>query len=159
MICREVITNTLPLYTYMVMHSKWYQPWCGSDKLVKRSIWLLPIYIYLPLTTEKKNSDQCTDWTHDILILPFLCINDQQYLVPYYYKDYFWLSCLYLWFSCSQRLVDYWTFQSFDFERTWWWLFQKPVVHTKFDIYVFIFRHFFLLNAFLHYTSKEKIQN
>jgi hypothetical protein len=29
-------------------------------------------------------------------------------------------------------------FQSFDFERTWWRLFQKRVVRTKFDIYVFI---------------------
>ena len=28
--------------------------------------------------------------------------------------------------------------KSFDFERTWWRLFQKRVVHTKFDIYVFI---------------------
>ena len=29
-------------------------------------------------------------------------------------------------------------FQSFDFECTWWRLFQKRVVRTKFDIYVFI---------------------
>jgi len=29
-------------------------------------------------------------------------------------------------------------FQSFDFERTWWMLFQKRVVHTKFDMYVCI---------------------
>jgi hypothetical protein len=28
-------------------------------------------------------------------------------------------------------------FQSFDFERTWWSLFQKSVVRTKFDTYVF----------------------
>jgi hypothetical protein len=27
----------------------------------------------------------------------------------------------------------------FDFERTWWRLFQKRVVHTKFDIYVLIY--------------------
>jgi hypothetical protein len=32
----------------------------------------------------------------------------------------------------------YLAFQSFDFERTWWRLFQKRVVHTKFDIFVFI---------------------
>ena len=30
------------------------------------------------------------------------------------------------------------SFQSFDFERTRWGLFQKRVVRTKFDIYVFI---------------------
>jgi hypothetical protein len=29
-------------------------------------------------------------------------------------------------------------FQSFDFERTWWRLFQKSVLGTKIDIYVFI---------------------
>ena len=29
-------------------------------------------------------------------------------------------------------------FKSFDFERTWWRLFQKRVVRTKFDIYDFI---------------------
>jgi hypothetical protein len=29
-------------------------------------------------------------------------------------------------------------FQSLDFERTWWRLFQKRIVCTKFDIYVFI---------------------
>jgi hypothetical protein len=29
-------------------------------------------------------------------------------------------------------------FQSFDFENTWWRLFQKHVVRTKLDIYVFI---------------------
>jgi hypothetical protein len=36
-------------------------------------------------------------------------------------------------------LADYYlAFQSFDFVRTWWRLFQKRVVRTKFDIYVFI---------------------
>jgi hypothetical protein len=29
-------------------------------------------------------------------------------------------------------------FQFIDFERTWWKLFQKRVVSTKFEIYVFI---------------------
>jgi hypothetical protein len=28
---------------------------------------------------------------------------------------------------------------NFNIERTWWRLFQKPVVHSKFDIYVVIF--------------------
>jgi len=32
-------------------------------------------------------------------------------------------------------------FQSFEFECTWWRLFQKRVVGTKFDIYVFIIIH------------------
>jgi len=34
--------------------------------------------------------------------------------------------------------LNYLTFQSFDFERTWCRLFQKRVVRTKFYIYVFI---------------------
>jgi hypothetical protein len=33
---------------------------------------------------------------------------------------------------------NYLVFQTFDFERTWWRLFQKRVVRTKYDIYVYI---------------------
>ena len=39
------------------------------------------------------------------------------------------------WYTCIQRLLNYLAFQSFDFERTRWKLFQKRVVHTKLDIY------------------------
>ena len=40
-------------------------------------------------------------------------------------------------------LADYYlAFQSFDFVRTWWRLFQKRVVRTKFDIYVFIIQSY-----------------
>ena len=35
--------------------------------------------------------------------------------------------------------LNYLSFQSFDFESTWWWLFQKRVVRTEFDIYVCIY--------------------
>ena len=38
----------------------------------------------------------------------------------------------------NKCLYYYWAFQHFDFERTWWRLFQKRVVRTKFDIYVFM---------------------
>jgi transposase len=38
----------------------------------------------------------------------------------------------------APKTLSYLSFQSFDFERSWWWLFQKHVVCTKFDIYVFI---------------------
>ena len=38
-----------------------------------------------------------------------------------------------------QTLLNYLAFQSFDFERIWWMLFQKRVLRYKFDIYVFIF--------------------
>ena len=35
-------------------------------------------------------------------------------------------------------LQYYLAFQSLDFECTWWMLFRKSVLRTKFDIYVFI---------------------
>ena len=38
----------------------------------------------------------------------------------------------------DSRLFNYLAFIYFGFECTWWRLFQKHVVHTKFDIYVFI---------------------
>ena len=43
----------------------------------------------------------------------------------------------------APKPLDYLAFQSFGFERTWWRLFQKRIVRTKFDIYVFIntFKH------------------
>ena len=43
-------------------------------------------------------------------------------------------------------------FPIYGFDRTWWRLFQKCVVHTKFDIYVFILRvsyvHYFYWSAY-----------
>jgi hypothetical protein len=38
----------------------------------------------------------------------------------------------------APKHLNYFTFHSFDFERTWWRLFQKRVVRTKFYIYGFI---------------------
>jgi len=35
----------------------------------------------------------------------------------------------------------YLAWQSFDFERTWWMLFKKCILPTKFDIYLFIIWH------------------
>ena len=35
--------------------------------------------------------------------------------------------------------LNYLSFQSFDIESTWWWLFQKRVVRTEFYIYVCIY--------------------
>ena len=40
-------------------------------------------------------------------------------------------------FFCTQRLLSYLALQYFSFGRTWWKLFQKRVVRTKLDIYVF----------------------
>ena len=39
----------------------------------------------------------------------------------------------------APKTLNYLAFQSFDFERTWWRLFQKRVVRTKFDIYLFYY--------------------
>jgi hypothetical protein len=47
----------------------------------------------------------------------------------------FWLSCLGF---IAPKTLNYLVFQSFDFEHTWWRLFQKRVVRTNFDIYVFM---------------------
>jgi hypothetical protein len=40
-------------------------------------------------------------------------------------------------------------FPIIDLERTWWRLFQKRVVHTKFDIYVFntMWKQLIILNS------------
>jgi hypothetical protein len=38
----------------------------------------------------------------------------------------------------SPKTLNFLAFQYFDFERTWWRLFQKRAVGTKFDIYVCI---------------------
>jgi len=40
--------------------------------------------------------------------------------------------------SLAPKDLNVLTFQYFAFQRTWWRLFQKCVVCTKFDIYVFI---------------------
>jgi len=46
--------------------------------------------------------------------------------------------CYPVWFTSYQRLFNYLAFQLFDYERTWWRLFQKRVMRTKFDIYIFV---------------------
>ena len=51
---------------------------------------------------------------------------------------WFWRSCLGLLLCLLPKLLNYLAFQPPDLERTWWRLFQKRVVRTKFDIYVFI---------------------
>ena len=49
------------------------------------------------------------------------------------------LAILFMPFGCiAPKTFNYLAFQSFEFKHTWWRLFQKRVVHTKFDIYVFI---------------------
>ena len=51
---------------------------------------------------------------------------------------HFWLPCLGPFVFLLLKRLNYLAFQSFDIERAWWRLFQKRVVRTKYDIYVFI---------------------
>jgi hypothetical protein len=51
------------------------------------------------------------------------------------------LDCMPLRFSLmfiAPKILNHLAFQFFDFERTSWRLFQKRLVRTQFDIYVFI---------------------
>jgi hypothetical protein len=48
------------------------------------------------------------------------------------------------WLFCLGPLINYLAFQSFEFERTWWSLFQKRVVRIKFDIYDFNIEYSFV---------------
>jgi len=43
--------------------------------------------------------------------------------------------------GCILLLLNYLAVKHFTFDRTWWTLFQKRVVRTKFDIYVFYYNH------------------
>ena len=55
--------------------------------------------------------------------------------------DAFGYPVLVLWFYCTQTLLKYLPFQSYDFERTWLiTLFQRRVLRFKLDIYVFILK-------------------
>ena len=54
------------------------------------------------------------------------------------FKLFMYRACMF--FRCSPNYEEGFgfPFTGLDFERTWWRLFQKRVVRTKFDIYVYI---------------------
>ena len=52
----------------------------------------------------------------------------------------FWISCLEAFGCIAPKTLNHLAFQSSDFERTWWRLFQKRVLYTKCDIFVFIIK-------------------
>jgi hypothetical protein len=67
------------------------------------------------------------------------------YLIQYFVIKFvigdlsrFWWSYLGPLVYLLAKLLNYLAFQPFDFERTWWRLFQKRIVRTKFDIYVLL---------------------
>ena len=64
----------------------------------------------------------------------FLCVVSSRSLL-------FWLSCLgtlVLLLPKTLNYSDFQSFESFDFERTGWRLFQKRLLRPKLDIHVFI---------------------
>ena len=61
-----------------------------------------------------------------------------------------------LWFTFSQSLLSYLAFQSFNYMRTLLMLFQKRVVHSKLDIYPYIFFIFFLFLIIIIIKCKNK---
>jgi hypothetical protein len=51
------------------------------------------------------------------------------------YNDNLKSAILFRPFDCiAHKTLNYFAFQSFDFESTWWLLFQKHVLRTKLDI-------------------------
>ena len=75
----------------------------------------------------------------------YIPVNDICYIleIPISSQESKWSCiCVNLYKSRSSRswasALNYLTFQSFDFEFTWWKLFQKSVGRTKFYICVFI---------------------
>jgi len=54
----------------------------------------------------------------------------------------------------ARIVLHYLAFTSLGFERTWWRLFQKRVVRTKFDINVFLLVHSIMIRL-TFYASKR----
>jgi hypothetical protein len=61
----------------------------------------------------------------------------------------------------APKTLNYLALQSFDFERTWWRLFQKRVMRTKVYIYVYIVIviHFVLVISLSHLSVINFILN
>jgi hypothetical protein len=53
---------------------------------------------------------------------------------------------------CSQNFLHYLAFQPFDFERTWWRLFQKRVVRTRTNFFLNVLA-FFIFQSFSFSSS------
>jgi len=82
--------------------------------------------------------------------------------VIFRWSEPIWLFCLCPLVLLLPNTFKLLPFQSFDFEHTWWWLFQKRIVRTKFGIYGFIQNMCFndyinrhkVLKLYLIYRSK-----
>ena len=67
------------------------------------------------------------------LLTDFVCL----------YNYEFWLSLCKIVRSSVILLLPLLAFQFFDLESTWWRLYQKRIVHTKFDVYVYIIYEYY----------------
>ena len=72
-------------------------------------------------------------WTEMYISISFVCSQIKSILLVWCKT----LSSYYFGFVAPKTL-NHFTFQYVDFKRTWCWLFQKRVVRTKFDIYVYM---------------------
>jgi hypothetical protein len=77
-----------------------------------------------------------------------LCFLDDHIVSDYLVSIRHTKTLIFLLFD--QKQVYYLDFQSFDFERTWWRLFQRRVVCTNFDIYMYVFLIFHLDANYFH---------
>jgi hypothetical protein len=73
----------------------------------------------LILSRMKLRMQRCESWIDNIILDVCSCHQNHNIFAP----------------KTSNNL----DFQPFDFKCTWWRLFQKRVVHTKFDIYSFLY--------------------
>ena len=76
----------------------------------------------------------------NLQFLNYIIIIKSKVILPL--AAYFWLYCICpLVFLLLKTFILFGFFNYFDFECTWWRLFQKCVVRTKFDIYIVHFYH------------------
>ena len=106
--------------------------------------WLATYWWFSPGTLVYcTNKTDCHDITEILLKVLLNTItltpqNDKYFNILQFWQYNNLMQTWALWFSCSQRLLNYLVFKYFCYKNTWWGLFHKRVAHTKFDIYVLI---------------------
>jgi hypothetical protein len=101
--------------------------------LVKNNYWHL--WYVMSATNTRLDEEKSVFTTKIFQLSLYSCIITHR---PYQNIDDFVYRFGSLWLHCSRTLLNYLAFQSVDYERIWWRLFQKRVVRTECDIYVFI---------------------
>ena len=93
---------------------------CLMKRKCKQWWWTMPLI----WTTQRFSLSRASTWISNIM-----------FRVPYV-SHWFWGERWFCWYW-----LNTWPSWLNDFERTWWRLFQKRVVRTKFDIYVLFYNH------------------